>query len=465
MYDPAGAWVTRVQGSRVSGTDQNSVWAANITVPVNSQGQNQGSALTAGTYTFRTQTTDAQNNFSDLVLLGSVSVVVAAPTPTSSPTLSPTPVPTAPQISAVSINKTSLAPGESLRVEYRITDDGQCCNPHDVYMYDPAGAWVTRVQGTRISGTSQNGVWAANVTVPINSQGQNQGRALTAGTYTFRTQTTDAQNNFSDLVLLGSVSVVVAAPTTSPEPTFLSPIIQAQNITATLSADFATLTVNVPDAKGWTWTVIWDGATQRLGIRAFPFQTAVGWASNKTIQLYAVSPAGNWGYSTQFNPVVLTQNSSTTSPTVVAPPTGGQQVGTPSASATVSPTPIPSSSSPTVGETQPSVATPPVSTENQQPVVTAVQRALSAFTALILNEAQKQVVENLLDAAPSSEKLICTAIRLEGQSATSNLRLRKQAKAVCDFAKSQNPDLSIWVQSKPTKARSFAGRVLLVARG
>jgi hypothetical protein len=123
-------------------------------------------------------------------------------------------------------------------------------------MYDPAGAWVTRVQGSRVSGTDQNSVWAANITVPVNSQGQNQGSALTAGTYTFRTQTTDAQNNYSDLVLLGSVSIVVSAPTPAPEPTDLSPTIQAQNITATLTSDFATLTVNVPDAKGWTWSVI-----------------------------------------------------------------------------------------------------------------------------------------------------------------------------------------------------------------
>jgi hypothetical protein len=460
MYDAAGAWVTRVQGTRISGTSQNGVWAANITVPVNSQGQNQGRPLTAGTYTFRTQTTDAQNNFSDLVLLGSVSVVVSAPTPT--PTLSPTPVPIAPQIAVVSINKTSLAPGETLRVEYRITDDGQCCNPHDVYMYDAAGAWVTRVQGTRISGTSQNGVWAANITVPVNSQGQNQGRALTAGTYTFRTQTTDAQNNYSDLVLLGSVSVVV--PT--PDPIFLSPVIQAQAITATVTPNFGTLTVNVPDARGWTWSVIWDGATQRINIRSFPFQTAVGWTANKTIQLYATNAAGNWGYSTQFTPAVLDPTLSTPTSSPGVPSVGGQQVPTPTASATVSPSPSTSpTSSPAVAENQPPVANPPGPAEVTSPAVTSVQRALSAFTAVILNAAQKEVVEQLLDDAPNSERLICTAIRFAGNSAAANLRLRKQAKAVCDFAKSQNPELSVWVQSKPTTARSFAGRVLLVARG
>ena len=91
MYDPSGAWVTRVQGSRISGTDQNSTWSANITVPVNSVGQNSGRALAAGTYSFKTQTTDLQNNYSDLVLLGTVTVTVTSstPSPTPSPTSSP----------------------------------------------------------------------------------------------------------------------------------------------------------------------------------------------------------------------------------------------------------------------------------------------------------------------------------------------------------------------------------------
>jgi hypothetical protein len=117
-----------------------------------------------------------------------------------------------PQISVVSLSKSSLSRGDSIRVEYRITDDGNgCCNPHDVYVYDPNGAWVTRVQGVRVSGTDANSLWGANITIPVNSVGQNQGTALMAGTYTFKTQTTDSQNNYSDLVLLGTVSVVIGA--------------------------------------------------------------------------------------------------------------------------------------------------------------------------------------------------------------------------------------------------------------
>ena len=237
MYDPNGAWVTRVQGRMISGTGQDSTWRADITVPVNSVGQNYGTALITGTYSFRTQTTDLQNNYSALVLLGTVSIVIPtpspspsasasaspSPSPSASASASPSPSPSAsapsgPQISVVSLSKSSLSRGDSIRVEYRITDDGACCNPHDVYVYDPNGAWVTRVQGTRISGTDSNSLWGANISIPVNSVGQNMGSALTAGRYSFRTQTTDAQNNFSDLVLLGTVSVVVASSTPAPSP-------------------------------------------------------------------------------------------------------------------------------------------------------------------------------------------------------------------------------------------------------
>ena len=122
-----------------------------------------------------------------------------------------------PQISVVSLSKSSLSRGDSIRVEYRITDDGNgCCNPHDVYVYDPNGAWVTRVQGAKISGTASNSTWRADITIPVNSVGQNQGTPLMAGTYTFRTQTTDSQINWTDLVLLGTASVVVASPSATP---------------------------------------------------------------------------------------------------------------------------------------------------------------------------------------------------------------------------------------------------------
>lgn len=56
-------------------------------------------------------------------------------------------------------------------------------------------------------------------------------------------------------------------------------------------------------------------------------------------------------------------------------------------------------------------------------------------------------------------------IRLEGATRTENIMVRLRAKAACDYALELNPELSTCYQSKVTKAFSFVGRVLLVARG
>jgi hypothetical protein len=45
-----------------------------------------------------------------------------------------------------------------------------------------------------------------------------------------------------------------------------------------------------------------------------------------------------------------------------------------------------------------------------------------------------------------------------------NITVRKRAKAACDYAKSLNPSLSTFFQNKPTKARGFAGKVLLTVK-
>ena len=94
---------------------------------------------------------------------------------------------------------------------------------------------------------------------------------------------------------------------TSPLPeisTDLSPQIKAQNITATITDNFTTLVINVPDAKGWTWSVIWDGGVHKYDITSFPYKTSTGWAANKEIQLYATNSLGHWGYSALFTPTL-----------------------------------------------------------------------------------------------------------------------------------------------------------------
>ena len=93
------------------------------------------------------------------------------------------------------------------------------------------------------------------------------------------------------------------ASVTSVGPWNLSDEIQTQNITASLSG--TTLTINVPDARGWNWSVIWDGTVQRTNITSFPY-VLTGFSTNKSIQLGATDNLQNYGYSRVFLPTVIT---------------------------------------------------------------------------------------------------------------------------------------------------------------
>ena len=92
-----------------------------------------------------------------------------------------------------------------------------------------------------------------------------------------------------------------SASVSSVGPWNLSDEIQTQNITATLNG--TTLTINVPDARGWNWSVIWDGTVQRTNISSFPF-VITGFSTNKNIQLGAVDNLQNYGYSKVFLPTI-----------------------------------------------------------------------------------------------------------------------------------------------------------------
>ena len=94
-----------------------------------------------------------------------------------------------------------------------------------------------------------------------------------------------------------------SASVTSVAPWDLSDEIQTQNITATLSG--TTLTVNVPNANGWTWGLNWDNTQQKTNITSFPY-TLTGFSTNKNIQLYATDNLYNYGYSRVFLPTVIT---------------------------------------------------------------------------------------------------------------------------------------------------------------
>jgi len=93
------------------------------------------------------------------------------------------------------------------------------------------------------------------------------------------------------------------------------------------------------------------------------------------------------------------------------------------------------------------------------------QKTLSAFgSSTSLSSKHKQEIKSFVEANPGLQKLTCTGIRLESQTQYQNIQVRKRAKAACDYAQSLKPELAIWVQSKPTKAKSYSGKVLLTGK-
>jgi hypothetical protein len=94
------------------------------------------------------------------------------------------------------------------------------------------------------------------------------------------------------------------------------------------------------------------------------------------------------------------------------------------------------------------------------------QRTLSAFqgSATGLTSQQRSQVKAAVEANPNAKKFICTGIRYYSQPVSVNIMFRKRAKAACDYANELNPSLSTWYQNKPTKARSYAGKVLLTVK-
>ena len=84
--------------------------------------------------------------------------------------------------------------------------------------------------------------------------------------------------------------------------------------------------------------------------------------------------------------------------------------------------------------------------------------------ATALTTKQKAEIRAVLAKGKGNTKFICTGIRLEGQSASMNRAVRLRAKLACEYAKSLDPKLSTFYQSKITKARSYNGRVLVVSK-
>jgi len=96
----------------------------------------------------------------------------------------------------------------------------------------------------------------------------------------------------------------------------------------------------------------------------------------------------------------------------------------------------------------------------------ANQKTLASFSASAtgLTTLHRSQVKRAVEANAYAEKFICTGIRYYEQAMSVNITVRKRAKAACDYAKELNPELSTWYQTKPTTARSYAGKVLLTIR-
>jgi hypothetical protein len=130
----------------------------------------------------------------------------------------------------------------------------------------------------------------------------------------------------------------------------------------------------------------------------------------------------------------------------------------------VCPTSLPVWSSSPSGSTSPGLTPTPQVTSPAEYEVFQASLASYRGSATALTTQQKLQIKRAVDSNPSAEKFICTGIRFESAPLSENILVRKRAKAACDYAKQLNPGLSTWFQNKPTKARSYAGKVLLTVK-
>lgn len=236
MYYPNGTVVQQVTPALISGDEKNGTFRASFNVP---------SGAVAGSYQIKAQALDIAGKYTDLQLLGTVTVA----------------------------NPSGLIPTFGARTPDYYAPGFK----YQISNYDASYTWsVTSTVGTATINSSGL-VSVANVA------------AKQSATVTVTTTKTGFNS--------------ASASITSVGPWNLSDEIQTQTITATLTG--TTLTVNVPNANGWNWSLIWDGAVQRTNITSFPY-TVTGFSTNKNIQLSAIDNLQNFGYSKVFLPTLVT---------------------------------------------------------------------------------------------------------------------------------------------------------------
>jgi hypothetical protein len=236
MYYPNGTVVQQVTPALISGDEKNGTFRASFNVP---------SGAVAGSYQIKAQALDIAGKYTDLQLLGTVTVA----------------------------NPSGLIPTFGARTPDYYAPGFK----YQISNYDASYTWsVTSTVGTATINSSGL-VSVANVAAK-------QSATVTVTTTKIGFNT-------------------ASASITSVGPWNLSDEIQTQTITATLTG--TTLTVNVPNANGWNWSLIWDGAVQRTNITSFPY-TVTGFSTNKNIQLSATDNLQNFGYSRVFLPTLVT---------------------------------------------------------------------------------------------------------------------------------------------------------------
>jgi secreted trypsin-like serine protease len=236
MSYPNGTVVQQVTPALISGDEKNGTFRASFNVP---------SGAVAGSYQIKAQALDIAGKYTDLQLLGTVTVA----------------------------NPSGLIPIFGARTPDYYAPGFK----YQISNYDATYTWsVTSTVGTATINSSGL-VSVANVA------------AKQSATVTVTTTKTGFNS--------------ASASITSVGPWNLSDEIQTQTITATLTG--TTLTVNVPNANGWNWSLIWDGAVQRTNITSFPY-TVTGFSTNKNIQLSAIDNLQNFGYSRVFLPTLVT---------------------------------------------------------------------------------------------------------------------------------------------------------------
>ena len=93
--------------------------------------------------------------------------------------------------------------GGTVAITYRITDDVGCCGYNQAWMYYPNGTVVQQVTPSLISGDEKNGTFRASFNVPSGA---------VAGSYQIKAQALDIAGKYTDLQLLGTVTVTAPAP-------------------------------------------------------------------------------------------------------------------------------------------------------------------------------------------------------------------------------------------------------------